>query len=386
MMNQQDIFKKIGLILNELQDQYEFLAQNPSQLNELELELFLANANFLSDHVQIVRKINNQPPKQIEEHSQILEPEIATDPLPVATEAAVPEKPVLELPAQEAPVADKWENQETISLEDEEEQVEEVFRPEPEPHREFQDDLFKLEEEPVKFEFLLNEEPVSDKFDFEEKSIDHIFDRPLSKEEERIIAEKQSLLSAEPIDQTIPEVTAVEQSDRIEPVESVTTELPLFQAPIAEIPVVETPVAELSVAETPVVEAPVSGAPAETPVVETTPVPAAPVVKEEAPRLTLNDLLAGRGTPANVNEGNKTPITNLGQAINLNEKLLYIKDLFNGYNLAYAEAIELVNKMPDFKTADNFLKNNYSIKNNWASKQSTVDQFYELLNRRFPVK
>lgn len=376
MMNQQDIFKKIGLILNELQDQYEFLAQNPSQLNELELELFLANANFLSDHVQIVRKINNQPPKQIEEHSQILEPEIAADPLPVATEAAVPEKPVLELPAQEAPVADKWENQETISLEDEEEQVEEVFRPEPEPHREFQDDLFKLEEEPVKFEFLLNEEPVSDKFDFEEKSIDHIFDRPLSKEEERIIAEKQSLLSAEPIDQTIPEVTAVEQSDRIEPVESVTTELPLFQAPIAEIPV----------AETPIVEAPVSGAPAETPVVETTPVPAAPVVKEEAPRLTLNDLLAGRGTPANVNEGNKTPISNLGQAINLNEKLLYIKDLFNGYNLAYAEAIELVNKMPDFKTADNFLKNNYSIKNNWASKQSTVDQFYELLNRRFPVK
>lgn len=372
MMNQQDIFKKIGLILNELQDQYEFLAQNPSQLNELELELFLANANFLSDHVQIVRKINNQPPKQIEQHSQILEPETVADPLPVATEANVPERPVLELLAEEAPVADKWENQETISLEDEEDQVEEVFRPEPEPHREFQEDLFKLEEEPVKFEFLLNEEPVSDKFDFEEKSIDHIFDRPLSREEERIIAEKQSLLSAEPIDQTIPEVTAVEQSDRLEPAEAITTEMPLFEAPIAEIPVVETPVVELPVVETPVIEA--------------VQVPASPVVKEDAPRLTLNDLLAGRGTSANVNEGNKAPITNLGQAINLNEKLLYIKDLFNGYNLAYAEAIELINKMPDFKTADNFLKNNYSIKNNWTSKQSTVDQFYELLNRRFPVK
>ena len=29
MMNQEDIFKKVGQIFNELQDQYEFLAQNP---------------------------------------------------------------------------------------------------------------------------------------------------------------------------------------------------------------------------------------------------------------------------------------------------------------------------------------------------------------------
>jgi hypothetical protein len=57
--------------------------------------------------------------------------------------------------------------------------------------------------------------------------------------------------------------------------------------------------------------------------------------------------------------------------------------LFNGYNLAYAEAIDLINKMPDFKTADTFLRNSYAIKNNWAAKQSTVDQFYELLNQRF---
>jgi len=42
MMNQQDIFKKIGNILTELNEQYQFLAQNPDQLNDLEVELFLA--------------------------------------------------------------------------------------------------------------------------------------------------------------------------------------------------------------------------------------------------------------------------------------------------------------------------------------------------------
>ena len=59
MMNQQDIFKKVGNILTELNEQYQFLAQNPEQLNDLEVELFLANADFLADHVRIVQKLNS---------------------------------------------------------------------------------------------------------------------------------------------------------------------------------------------------------------------------------------------------------------------------------------------------------------------------------------
>lgn len=341
MMNQQDIFKKIGLILNELQDQYEFLAQNPSQLNELELELFLANANFLSDHVQIVRKINNNPPvKQIQEHAEITEdaadiPSVVTafsEPLPLEPPVEIPletpvEKPevstlvvetavFVDTPTESLLIDEAATAQEHIEPIVEPEDHE-IFRLDTAPENQFQDELFNLAQEPAKFEFIMNEDSHADKFDFEDQSIDDIFDRPLSKEEERIIAEKQNQVSAVPIQESIPEVVA-----------------------------------------------------------------------EEAPILTLNDLLAGKSSNTiNVNEANfKAPITDLRQAINLNEKLLYIKDLFNGYNLAYAEAIDLINKMSDFQTADNFLKNNYAIKNNWASKQTTVDQFYELLNQRFPVK
>ena len=57
--------------------------------------------------------------------------------------------------------------------------------------------------------------------------------------------------------------------------------------------------------------------------------------------------------------------------------------MFNGYNLAYAEAIEIINKMPNFEAADNFLQVNYAEKNNWAQNQATVDKFYLILNRRF---
>nr|WP_294874461.1 hypothetical protein [uncultured Pedobacter sp.] len=331
MMNQGDIFKKIGQILNELQDQYEFLAHNPEQLNELELELFMANANFLSDHVQIVKKLNNNKPvKEIPEH----------------TLDAVVEK--------EEPL---------------------------------------IQNNTPSFEFILNDNSSTDKFDFEEKSVDSIFDRPLSKEEERIIAEKQRLMESK---------SQLEANDE-QATENITTEPSLVTSQIEEATIDEEPepieeptiYKEESVVE--VQEEIKTPEPAPEPVVFKAPEPIKVVEVETMPepiqqepvsnvRPTLNDILASKSNNSSVNlnlESNKSTITDLKKGITLNEKLLYIKDLFNGYNLAYSEAIDLINKMPDLKTADTFLKNNYAEKNNWASKQTTVDKFYELLNQRF---
>ena len=57
MMKQEAILKKIGLILEELNEQYEFLTQNTQEFSELELDLFLANSNFLANHIEIIKKI-----------------------------------------------------------------------------------------------------------------------------------------------------------------------------------------------------------------------------------------------------------------------------------------------------------------------------------------
>jgi hypothetical protein len=59
-MKQQEVFKKIGGIITELNDQYEYLKAIDGQLNELELELFLANSHFLTDHLLILTKLNAQ--------------------------------------------------------------------------------------------------------------------------------------------------------------------------------------------------------------------------------------------------------------------------------------------------------------------------------------
>ncbi|TCD03767.1 hypothetical protein [Pedobacter psychroterrae] len=291
MINQSNIFKKIGYILNELQDQYQFLSENPEQLSELELELFLANANFLSDHVEIVRKLNNsKTTKELPQHVEISKDDIIQ---PIQQEEIIHQEQPLQL---EQPLQALQSNDNLL--------IEEIEREEL-----HQDDL------PPAFEFVINENPPTDRFDFEEKSVVDMFDRTLSKEEELIIAEKQRLTEA-------PE--------------------PVF-----------------------------------------TPTAANTFTSPQRP--TLNDLLAGKNNSNNLAEENaKPPITDLKRAITLNEKLLYIKDLFNGYNLAYSEAIDLINKMPDLQTADTFLKNNYAIKNNWEVKQSTVSQFYELLKQRFP--
>ena len=62
-MKQKDVFKKIGGIIKELSDQYEYLETVPDDLNDLELELFVSNAHFLTDHIEILCKLNLQKEK-----------------------------------------------------------------------------------------------------------------------------------------------------------------------------------------------------------------------------------------------------------------------------------------------------------------------------------
>lgn len=431
MMNQEDIFRKIGLILEELQDQYAYLARNQQQLNELELELFMANANFLSDHVQIVRKLNSakilkeipahtspdavsetanaenqvtwdQPlkPQQhwdtpaeniiLENTTKVSAQESATE-VPVAGVNYYKEEEIVPIAAPELPtfvppvIAEKPSYSNELFTESTTEK-----------------DSFKLDKEPSSFEFILKDLGATDKFDFEEKSVDAIFDRPLTEDEARIIAEKQKLKEQEALQQATQQQTAdADQNDEIGPepflvakeediVPSAHTELQ--PDPIAEKTFTERIVSETIFVE-PVIPIVEKAAPVQenTPAVQNTPVTATKTESPEAPAkpMSLNERLASQlGTNSNATntDPNKNTLTDLKHGINLNDKMLYIKDLFNGYNLAYAEVIDLLNKMADFKTADAFLQNNYAEKNNWAAKSGTVTKFYELLKQRFPVK
>jgi len=378
-MNQEGIFKKVGQILNELQDQYDFLARNPGQLNDLELELFLANANFLSDHVQIVKKFNsNKPLKELPEHSEDQSEVIAvTEIEPVILSEVVetqkaPEHLEIAKPEEEVKMV-KEKTLEELEAEYAANELQSVN----------QEEEAAGSPEPLKFEFLMNDHIEDDKFEFEQQSVETIFDRPLSQEEEEIIAEKKRLREQSAEVQNYQSNDGVEEQENSEQIVTSPEPNPVQVSSVAEqseekaivVPIAAEPVTPVFEKPLEKVEEKINVQAVESDVVQVRP--------------TLNDLLASKSSVSNTlnkDNSNKAKVTDLKQAINLNEKLLYIKDLFNGYNLAYAEAIELINKMPDFKTADNFLRNNYAVKNNWADKQGTVDKFYELLNQRFEAK
>lgn len=109
--------------------------------------------------------------------------------------------------------------------------------------------------------------------------------------------------------------------------------------------------------------------------------PARPLSLNE--RLSAQRKAAGGGNPLMAARSDGDRISDIKSAISLNDKLLFIKDLFNGYSLAYSEAIELLNRYDDFAAADSFLQTNYAQKNNWADKPETVDKLYAILRKRF---
>jgi hypothetical protein len=129
-----------------------------------------------------------------------------------------------------------------------------------------------------------------------------------------------------------------------------------------------------------VTPAPPPQLPAEPIVTQSEPIPT-PTQPEVKP--TLNDLMGGRNEQNLAAKFSQEPIADLKSSISLNDKLVFIKDLFSGYSLAYQEALDTLNKLEDFAAADQYLQSNYVEQHKWAEKQATADRFYALLGRRF---
>jgi hypothetical protein len=274
-MKQQEVFKKIGGIIKELNDQYEYLKTVDGKLNELELELFIANSHFLTDHVVILDKLNAQlniAPKLIEEPKPVAG-EKFFEPL---VQAAIP--------------------------------VEQDEMPEA--------DLALNNNETIRHELILDESEVW--------------------EDEDEIQEAEVI--EEPVKEDEPEIV---------------------------------PVIELLVNE---VKKP-----------EVNPVIAAPKETTKPEVLTINQKISAQiGDKNAIGETlSAQPISDLKTAITLNDKLLFIKELFKGYNLAYSEALDILNRFESFDEADRFLQKNYVVKNDWESKPDAANKFFALLKRRY---
>ncbi|HTE01485.1 MAG TPA: hypothetical protein VK668_19495 [Mucilaginibacter sp.] len=324
-MKQQEVFKKIGTIIKELNEQYDYLKTTGEDLNDLELELFVANAHFLADHAAILRKLNsiNAPAPVIASKPDIVKEEKYFEPV---VQQVIPQAEVI--PGVEEP--------EAAALTPEKPTESDVEDDSPVPHIDLgangaDDDFSYIRQEP---ETIRHELTLEDIPNWEDEDDEGFVSEELTEPEE----EAEEVIPVEPI-------KPVAEEPKVEVVKTETAK-----------PVAEKPQAEQK-----------AGHPLDEP-------------------LTINQRISAQlsNTGAKISEQlHAQPVADLKTAITLNDKLLYIKDLFNGYNLAYSEAIDILNRFTTFAEAEDFLHKSYAVKNDWASKQATADKFYALLRRRY---
>ncbi|HEX7366261.1 MAG TPA: hypothetical protein VF273_04150 [Pelobium sp.] len=356
MMSRSQILKKIGNIIEELSEQQQYLATT-NKINLLELELFTANADFLIDHIEILKKLNDRHDDVAADSAKFLKNE--------------PEK----LPKPQPDVAGKdSKNSEKETLE-----------------------TSKQEEQKSRFSFSFDEEPTEMIFDFEKKlAVEEVFDRPLNDEERRLLEEKSSAAIEKPEEFIVLDVNENQKSaaempeaNETEPFLMVRNEEQNVGAGKMEDPS-ETVPSENSFAENKILKDQTIASKTEAPKATTdTQLDSALTVGDlastEKRPLTLNEMLSAKlnqNTTQN-NQRQAKKLEDLKSAISINDKMVFIKELFNGYNLAYSEAIEIVNRFDNFEAADNFLQKNYALKNDWEGKQVTVKRFYEYLHKKF---
>ncbi len=328
-MKQKEVFKKIGGIIQELSEQYDYLKTVNEELNDLELELFAANAHFLTDHIEVLCKLNlqSQAGKRTVEKTEKPEKEEKVE---------KPEKPAkTQEPVQEPRYFEPVVQQMKHGAEKTEQKV---AKESPKPVELEIANSEKAEDKPVP-EIDLEPAAPADTYSF-------IREEPETIRHELILDEAMIYDEDEPIESEAESVKESKKKKTITAAEEVVNEEPAQGTKIAT---------------------------------------EAPSVATEEEVLTINQKMsqAAENNLSRTEQLSIKPISDIKLAITLNDKLLYVKDLFNGYNLAYSEAIEILNRFNTFDEAARFLKTNYVTKNNWESKPATVEKFYALLKRRY---
>ncbi len=77
------------------------------------------------------------------------------------------------------------------------------------------------------------------------------------------------------------------------------------------------------------------------------------------------------------------PIRDLRKAIGVNDRFLFINELFRGDEPAYERSIKTSNGFSIFPEAEYWIQRELKVKNGWDDSNEIVQQFYHLVKRRF---
>ncbi|MEE1347390.1 MAG: hypothetical protein U0K36_05860, partial [Bacteroidales bacterium] len=74
-----------------------------------------------------------------------------------------------------------------------------------------------------------------------------------------------------------------------------------------------------------------------------------------------------------------TPVKDVTKAIGINDKFLYIRELFGGNKLTFDSAVATINAASSYQQAYQYLKQTYG----WDETDPTVEAFLKAVHRRF---
>jgi len=322
MISKKEIIEKVGVLLKELTDKFEYISDAGREVNPLEFQLFEINAAYFAEHANLLRKLEEEESRshaEVEEHAE------------------THEKVLEEVEHTEL------KNIEQIASAEKEGEPEKEPELEEEPEKE-EPEIKESSKDPIIFTPVTNHEPIKEEDLDSQETVEEIPEQ----NNNAGISENKVVSS-----NTNSESNAV--SSEKEQVKEQNQREPVFE-PAKE--VTHEVVIEEKTLNVPNNERPMS----------------------------LNERLSEQRKAMDAEKkhlDSPRRIKDIKSGINLNDKLLFIKDLFNGYSLAYSEAIELLNRFESFEDADRFLKANYAQKNNWDSKQASVEKLYAILRQRY---
>jgi len=79
----------------------------------------------------------------------------------------------------------------------------------------------------------------------------------------------------------------------------------------------------------------------------------------------------------------ETPIQDLRKAIGINDRFLFIDDLFRGDEAMYERSIKTINSFNKFIEAEYWITRELKVKLGWPNEHKTVAHFDQLVKRRF---
>ena len=97
---------------------------------------------------------------------------------------------------------------------------------------------------------------------------------------------------------------------------------------------------------------------------------------------SLNDKLS-HGKTELIEVLKETPVKDLRKAIGINDRFLFINDLFRGDEAMYERSIKTINSFNIFPEAEYWINRELKVKLGWNADDAAVVHFDQLIKRRF---